>query len=136
VLCAVGSPVTTLDCVLLEDKNLVFIVGLGPNINLRVSLSVLTGPRHITKCSLSTQRFIFLFYVLLRAPPPPKDGSGSTNCKQNRPLSVCRQFCCFVPQQVQGPNTAPLCAVVPNISRDKIQAQSVLSYPSMSRDPI
>ena len=32
VLCPVSRPVTALDCVLLKDRSLIFVVGLGPNI--------------------------------------------------------------------------------------------------------
>ena len=38
MLCAVRRLVTTLDCVLLKDSNLVFVVGLGPEINIRAYL--------------------------------------------------------------------------------------------------
>jgi hypothetical protein len=35
VLCPVRTPITTLDCVLLKDNNLVFVIGLGPEISFR-----------------------------------------------------------------------------------------------------
>jgi hypothetical protein len=68
VLCPVRRPVTTLDFVLLKDSNLVFEVGLGPEINFRACLWVLPGPRHIPKCWLSTQLLIFFFNILPRDP--------------------------------------------------------------------
>jgi hypothetical protein len=62
VLRPVRGPVTTLDCVLLKNKSLVFAPGLG-------CLWVLPRPRHFAKWWLSIQRFIFFSYVLLRDPP-------------------------------------------------------------------
>jgi hypothetical protein len=48
VLCPVRRPITTLDCVLLQDNNLVIAVGLGPEINFWACLWVLLWPRHVT----------------------------------------------------------------------------------------
>jgi hypothetical protein len=41
VLCPVRRPITTLDCVLLQDSSLVLAVGLEPGINFRICLCVL-----------------------------------------------------------------------------------------------
>jgi hypothetical protein len=54
VLCMIRRPATTLDCVLLNDNNRAFVARSGPEIDSRVCLCVLQGPRHITKCWLST----------------------------------------------------------------------------------
>jgi len=51
-----------------KDKNLVFVVVLGPEISFRACLWVLQGPCHITKCWLSTQCCIV-----------PKDDWGPTD---------------------------------------------------------
>jgi len=107
VLCPVRRPITTLDCFRLQDKNLVFVVRLGPTISFRACLCALQWPRHINKCWLSTRRFIFLFMFCLQT---PKHGWGHTNLEQNQLLRACRWFRFLVPQHVQGPNTAPLFA--------------------------
>jgi len=60
VLCPERRPLTTLDCVLLQDKSLVFVAGLGPEINSGACLWVLLRPRHLAKCWISIQLFIFL----------------------------------------------------------------------------
>ena len=66
---------TTQDCVMLKYKNLVFVVGLGPEISVWGCLWLLLRLRHITKCSLSTS-FILLFMFCRQN---PKDSSGPTN---------------------------------------------------------
>ena len=76
VLYPVRRPTTNLDCVLLKDTNLVFAFGLGSEINSWACLWVLTRPRHLAKCWLSNQYFIFLLIFCLE---PPKNGSGPTN---------------------------------------------------------
>jgi len=65
VLCPVGRPITTLDCVLLKDNNQALVARLGPEINSRTCLCVLHGPRRNTKCWFSIQRFIFLLMFCL-----------------------------------------------------------------------
>jgi hypothetical protein len=55
VLCPVGWPVTTLDCVLLKGRSLVVADGLGPKINFRACLWVLIRDHHITICWSSFQ---------------------------------------------------------------------------------
>jgi hypothetical protein len=62
VWCSVRRPKTTLHCVLLEDSNQAFVVGLGLEINSSARLWVLQGPRHSAKCWLSNQRLIFFYY--------------------------------------------------------------------------
>ena len=76
VLCPIRRQVTTLDCVLLKDRSLVFAVGLGPKISFWACLWVLIRPHHLTICWLSLQDFIFLLLFGTRA---PKAGSGPTN---------------------------------------------------------
>ena len=76
MLCPVRRPVTTLDCALLRDSNLVFEVGLGSEINFWACLWVLPGPRHIAKCWLSTRRLILFLIFCLET---PRDGAGPTN---------------------------------------------------------
>ena len=65
VLSLVRRAITTLNCVQFMDKNLVFVVGLGPETRFRACVQLLLRPRHITKCWLSTQHFIFLFKFCL-----------------------------------------------------------------------
>jgi len=65
VLCPVRMPITTLDCVVLEDNNRTLVARSGPEINSPACLCVLQGPRHNTKCWFSIQHFI-LFYILPR----------------------------------------------------------------------
>ena len=74
-VCPVRRQVTTLDCVLLKDRSLVFAIGLGPKISFWACLWVLIRPHHTTICSLSLQDFIFLIFCL----GTPKAGSGPTN---------------------------------------------------------
>ena len=76
VLCPVRRQVTTLYCVLLKDRSLVFAVGLGPKISFWACLWVMIRPHHITICWLSLQDFIFLLIFCLGT---PKAGSGPTN---------------------------------------------------------
>jgi hypothetical protein len=63
VLCAVRWPISTLDCVLLRDKSLVFAAGLGSEINSQACLYILLRTRHLAKCWLSLQLFIFLYFA-------------------------------------------------------------------------
>ena len=60
VLCPVRWQVTTLDCVLLKDRSLVFAGGLGHKISFWACLWVLIGSHHIATCWMSIQCFIFL----------------------------------------------------------------------------
>jgi hypothetical protein len=53
VLCLERRPITTPDCVLLKNKNLVFVDRLGPEISFRACLWVLLRLHHITNCLLS-----------------------------------------------------------------------------------
>ena len=41
--------ITTLDCVLLNDNNWVFVAGIGQEITFRACFRVLRRPRHIAK---------------------------------------------------------------------------------------
>jgi hypothetical protein len=55
LLCPVSRPITTMDCVLLNDNNRALVASLGPEINSQACLCVLQGPHHNTKCWLSIQ---------------------------------------------------------------------------------
>jgi hypothetical protein len=55
VLCLVRRPMTTLDCVLLNDSNSALVAKFCLEINSRACLCVLQGPHHNTKCWLSIQ---------------------------------------------------------------------------------
>jgi hypothetical protein len=79
VLCLSRRPVTTLDCVLLKDRNRAFVAGLGPKINSRSCLWVL----HCAKFWLSTQHLILLLIFCLET---PRDGSGPINFWVEPPL--------------------------------------------------
>jgi hypothetical protein len=79
---------------------------LGPEINSRVCLCVLKGPRHNTKCWLSIQLFIFLMFCL----ETPRKALVQQTFEQNCLLRACRRFHYLLPQHVQGPNIAPQCA--------------------------
>ena len=48
VLCPITRPISTLDCVLLKDNSLAFIVGLRPEISFRACLRVLTRPSFLS----------------------------------------------------------------------------------------
>jgi hypothetical protein len=76
-VCPVRRPIANLDCVLLQDKSLAFVAGLVPEINSRASLYILLRTRHLAKCWLSFQFFIFLYVVFCLE--TPRDGSGPTN---------------------------------------------------------
>ena len=75
VLCPVRRPVTTLDCVLLKDRNLALAPGQGPEINSQPCLWVLQRPRHHVQCWLTNQCLILLISCL----ETPKACSGPTN---------------------------------------------------------
>ena len=53
VLCPVRRPVTTLDWVLLKDRNLALKPGLGPEINSRACLWVCPRSRQLVQCWLN-----------------------------------------------------------------------------------
>ena len=90
VLCPVRRPATTLHCVVLKDSNRIFVARLGPEINFRVCLCALQAPRHITKCWLSTQRWILFQISLLKF---CRAGSGPTNFWIKPPLASPRWNC-------------------------------------------
>ena len=68
VLCPVRRPITTLDCVLLKGRSLVFAPRLGSKINSWACLWVLPRPRHLSQCWLFNQRLIFLLTFCLETP--------------------------------------------------------------------
>jgi hypothetical protein len=84
LLCPARRPVATLDGFLLKDNNLVFVAGLGPEISYRACPWALLRPHHISKCWLTTQRFIFLFMFCLKS---LNDGSGPTNFRTEPSLA-------------------------------------------------
>jgi hypothetical protein len=84
VLCPVRRPITTLDCVLLKDRNLALALRQGPEINSRACLRVLPRPRQHTQCWLTNQSLILLLISCLES---PKDGSGPTNLRAEPSLA-------------------------------------------------
>jgi hypothetical protein len=104
ILCPVRRPMTTQDCVMLKYKNLVFVVGLGPEISVWGCLWLLLRLHHITKCSLST-RFIIL---LCSADRPTRTAQVQQTSEKNRLLRACLCFHFPIPQNIQGPSTVPL----------------------------
>jgi hypothetical protein len=75
----------------------------GPKSILK-PVSVLQGPRHITKRCLSTQHLIsFLIFCL----GPPGKAQVLSISEYNCPLRAYQRFFVLVPRHVQGPNTAP-----------------------------
>ena len=68
VLCPVRMPITTLDCVLLRNKNLVLAPGHGPEINSWACCWVLPRPHHLAHCWLTNQWLIFLLIFCLETP--------------------------------------------------------------------
>jgi len=73
VLCPVSRPITALVCILLKDSSRAPVARSGPEINSRVCLCALQGPRHNSRCRFFIQRFIFLLIFCLET---PKQGSG------------------------------------------------------------
>jgi len=84
VLCPVRKPVTTLDWVLLKDKNLALAPRQGPKISSRAWLCVSPRPRHRTQCWLINQRLILLRITCLE---PPRDGAGPRKPRIETPLA-------------------------------------------------
>ena len=82
VFCLVRKPVTTMDCVLLNDSSWAFVAWLGPEINFWACLWVLQG-RHITKCWLSNHCLILFLVFCLET---PRDGSSLMNFWVELPL--------------------------------------------------
>ena len=84
VLCPVRKPVTTLDWVLLKDKNLALAPRQGPEISSRACLRISPRPRHRTQCSLINQGIILLRISCLETPTA---GSGPRNPRTQPPLA-------------------------------------------------
>jgi hypothetical protein len=109
VLCLVRRPITTLDCVLLKDRSLVF----GARTRSR---------NHFSGRSLGTDktpsdchRLVFhpaslSFFLYSATDPQGRLSSYTYMFEQNRLLQTSQQFNFVVLQHVQGPNTAPQCA--------------------------
>jgi len=76
VLCPIRRPVTTLDCVLLKDRNLALTPRQGPEINSGAHIWVLPRPCHHAQCWLTNQRLILLLIFCLEI---PKASSGPSN---------------------------------------------------------
>ena len=76
VLWSLRRLMTTLDWVLLKDNNRALVAKLVLENKPRTCLCVPQGPRHITKCWLSSQCIILLLMFCLET---PKKGSGPTN---------------------------------------------------------
>ena len=108
VLCPVRGPITTLDCVLLQDNNRALVARSGPEINSRAHLCVLHGQTHNTRCLFSIQSFIFL--LIFRLETPPRKAQALQTFEQNRPLQACWRFHFLALRHAQGPNKAPQCA--------------------------
>jgi hypothetical protein len=84
VLCPVRRPVTALDCVLLNDRNLALAPRQGPKISSWACLWVSPRPCQHTQCWLTNQRLILLCISCLET---PKAGSGPTNCRTEPSLA-------------------------------------------------
>jgi hypothetical protein len=89
----------TLDCVLLKDNNRALVAKLSLENNSRARLRVLQGPRHITKCWLSIQRFIFLLMFCLET---PRKALVPLTSEQKRPSRTCRRFHFLAPRHARG----------------------------------
>jgi len=91
VLYPVRRPITTLNCVLLNDNNQAFIDWSGPEINSQDCLCVFQWPHHNTRCWFSIQHFMFLliFYVSFSAfwHCRAKDDVGLATCSAFRATS-------------------------------------------------
>ena len=84
VLCLVRRPVTTLNCVLLKDRNLALAPRQGPEINSWACFWVWPRPRHHIQCWLTNQRLILLHISCLET---PKAGSSPTNSRTEPSLA-------------------------------------------------
>ena len=83
VLCPVRRPVTALDCVLLNDRNLALVPRQGLEINSPACLWVSPRPRHPIQCWLTSQCLILCISCL----EVPKVGSGPTNFRTELSLA-------------------------------------------------
>jgi hypothetical protein len=84
VLYPVRRPVTTLDWVLLKDKNLILVPGQSPEINSRPCLWVLPRSRQLAHCWLINQQPSLFFISRLET---PKAGSGPGNLRAEPTLA-------------------------------------------------
>jgi len=84
VLCPVRRSVTALDWVLLKDRNLALAPGLGPEINSRACLGVLSMSRQFAQCWLISQ-WLSLFCV--SSLDTPGAGSGPRYPRTEPPLA-------------------------------------------------
>jgi hypothetical protein len=83
VLCPVRRPVTALDWILLEDRNLALAPRLGPKINSRACLWVLPRLCHLAQCWLTNQQLSLFCISCLET---PRTGSGPRNLRTEPPL--------------------------------------------------
>jgi hypothetical protein len=100
VLCPVRRPVTTLDFVLIKDKNLAVATRQRPEINCRACLWVSPRPRHHIQLWLTNQRLILLRISCLDT---PKAGSGATNFRAEP--SLARSSAISLPRTPACPGT-------------------------------
>ena len=134
VLCLIRRPKTALDCVLLKDKNLVFVVELGPEISYQA-------------CFLSTRcyqilvihsAFYLSFYVLLRNPQGQPRSYQTLNktisCKlvgEQQWLSyilMSDNWCTFCWCHMWGPLSLSSCQTRPELKHILIVDQNDLPY--------
>ena len=71
------APITTLDCVLINDSNRAPVARLGPEINSRAFLWALQGPRQ----KFQAQKYIKFFFF-----PPFSTTFEKAFCKLKNPL--------------------------------------------------
>jgi hypothetical protein len=76
VLCPVRRPVTALYCVLLKDRSLALVPGLGPEMSSRAFLWVPPRPHHLAQWWLINQRLSLFCISRLET---PRAGSGPRN---------------------------------------------------------
>jgi len=89
VLCPVRRPVTTLDFVLLKDRNLALAPRQVPKINSRACLWVSPRSCHHIQCWLTNQRLIILCISCLET---PKASLGPTNFRTEPSLASSSAF--------------------------------------------
>jgi hypothetical protein len=105
VLCPVRSPVTTLDCSLLKDKNFALASRWGPDINSRACRWEQPRSRCRLWCWFASQRLILLLRSRFETPKSrlrPYKHTGQATPR--KPIS------CFIashPLHAQGPNKVP-----------------------------
>ena len=102
VLCPVRRPITTLDWVLLRDRNLASKPGQGPEINSRACLWVCPRSHQLVQCWLNNQWLNFVLMTRLETRPGPAQVQEIS--VQSHPLPAYWRFHSLVLRHVQGPN--------------------------------